>query len=129
MSTHCSIGLINEDGTIEVIYCHFDGYPEHTGYILLNYYDSVSKIKALLKMGNLSILGRTIEESVFYFRDHQESRLENESLKLQSQEDLDLLGESHVYLFDARNVRWVYASSSEMRYGKFLYHPLVLPKC
>ena len=38
MSTRSRIAIKQNDGTYKSIYCHSDGYLEHNGYILYNYY-------------------------------------------------------------------------------------------
>jgi hypothetical protein len=43
------------------VYCHWDGYLEHNGAILQEYYDS-SKANELVSMGDLSSLGTQIGE-------------------------------------------------------------------
>jgi len=35
MSTRSNIGIVNGDGSVKAIYCHFDGYPAYVGRILL----------------------------------------------------------------------------------------------
>lgn len=56
MSTRSLIAVKNEDGTVSSIYCHFDGYPEYVGKILVENYTDPEKIKALLALGSLSSL-------------------------------------------------------------------------
>ena len=34
MSTRSVIGILNEDKTVNSVYSHYDGYPEHNGYFL-----------------------------------------------------------------------------------------------
>ena len=36
MSTRSVIGILNEDKTVNSVYSHYDGYPEHNGYFLKN---------------------------------------------------------------------------------------------
>jgi hypothetical protein len=60
MATRSHIGVRNLDGTVDYIYCHFDGYPAHNGKILTNYYADMDKVNALMKLGDLSILGAEI---------------------------------------------------------------------
>jgi len=60
MATRSRIGKKLEDGTIKSIYCHWDGYPEHNGEILKEYYKTEAKIDALLELGNLSSLAQDI---------------------------------------------------------------------
>jgi len=57
MSTRCRIGIKNNDGTIDSIYCHHDGYIEHVGSILVNHYKDEKKIRKLLELGDMSSLG------------------------------------------------------------------------
>jgi len=58
MATRSAIGIVR-DGGIEGIYCHWDGYPQHHGHILLNYYNQ-EKTNQLMKHGSLSVLGPNI---------------------------------------------------------------------
>ncbi len=60
MATRSLIGKQNTDGTITNIYCHWDGYPDHNGVVLQEYYNSPAKVDELLALGNLSFLGRVI---------------------------------------------------------------------
>jgi len=62
MSTRSNIGIRNTDGTIDYIYCHFDGYPEHNGQILTENYTNINRVNELLKLGDLSVLGKFIGE-------------------------------------------------------------------
>ena len=51
MSTRSKIGILRKDGTVDHIYCHWDGYPEHNGCILYNDYNNINKINSLIKNG------------------------------------------------------------------------------
>jgi hypothetical protein len=69
MATRSHIGVRNTDGTVDYIYCHFDGYPTHNGKILTDHYADMDKVNALMKLGDLSILGAEIgEKQDFYDR-------------------------------------------------------------
>jgi len=50
-----------DTGMVLGIYCHFDGYEEHNGRILLEYYSSREKVNKLMKLGNLSMLAEKLE--------------------------------------------------------------------
>jgi hypothetical protein len=54
MSTRSRIGILNQDGTVESVYCHQDGYPEYTGFILENFYTNEKLVRNLLSKGDLS---------------------------------------------------------------------------
>ena len=60
MATRSHIGVKNVDGTIDFVYCHWDGYPENNGKILVNHYQDMDKVNALMKLGDLSSLGEEI---------------------------------------------------------------------
>jgi hypothetical protein len=62
MATRSNIGILNSDGTVDYIYCHFDGYVGHNGAILNEHYTTESKIHRLMELGNLSVLGEDIGE-------------------------------------------------------------------
>ena len=116
MATRSHIGLKNQDGTVDYIYCHWDGYPTNNGFILIEHYDTTDKVKQLLELGNLSVLGSEIGEKqdfdnrstqrdgwcLAYGRDRGESNTSkgNTSFK-------DLLRDDNVdylYVFDGE--RW-----------------------
>jgi len=60
MGTRSTIGVVDENGFVKAIYCHWDGYPEHNGRILRDYYNTPSKILKLIALGDLSSLGPEI---------------------------------------------------------------------
>ena len=62
MATRSYIGIRNTDDSVDYIYCHYDGYPSHNGSILTQHYDTYNKVKALIELGDLSILGPEIGE-------------------------------------------------------------------
>ena len=63
MATRSTIGIIdNRTGVVTSIYCHWDGYPEHNGEILVKHWSDPDKIWALMDLGALSSLGEEIGE-------------------------------------------------------------------
>lgn len=61
MSTRSNIGVLNNDGTVTAIYCHWDGYVEYNGRILSEHYQEVEKVKELISGGDLSSLRQKIK--------------------------------------------------------------------
>jgi hypothetical protein len=56
MATRSLIAMVKEDKSIQVIYCHWDGYPEYVGLQLqLNYRDKET-IQKLMDLGDRSTL-------------------------------------------------------------------------
>ena len=60
MGTRSRIGVMHGDN-LKSVYCHWDGYLDHNGRILLNHYDS-SKANFLVALGDLSSLREEIGE-------------------------------------------------------------------
>ena len=74
MSTRSRIGVLNENGSIESIYCHADGYPEGVGSLLISHHNSEEKAREIISLGDLSFLGESLEtgETSAYGRDRGE---------------------------------------------------------
>ena len=63
MSTRANVGVLQDDGTVKVIYSHWDGYPDYLLKTLKSYYNSLEKATALINLGDASYIGRYIEPS------------------------------------------------------------------
>jgi hypothetical protein len=122
MSTRSNIGIINRNGTVEMVYCHSDGYPSYNGSILLENYSNEEKLRELLALGDLSVLRENIGEqhkfddyetgsknrwTVAYGRDRGETdvncrkvRSANSSLKQM---------EEYLYLWDCKTNSWIFS--------------------
>ena len=114
MATRSTIGIIdNRTGVVTSIYCHWDGYPEHNGEILVKHWSDPVKIQALMDLGSLSSLGEEIGEKhdfndsgpihcTAYGRDRGETQVGSQTHNSLG-EWLDN-GEEYNYLWDG--VRW-----------------------
>lgn len=71
MATRSRIAIENQDGTVDSIYCHFDGYLRGVGKKLMEHYDK-EKLKNLIKLGDISVLGESTEDTEAYHRDRGE---------------------------------------------------------
>lgn len=87
MGTSSYIALEFADGTVGEVYCHWDGYLEHNGKILLQHYIDPFKLRDLIDLGDMSSLGPNIGtkhdfdtrvegECTFYGRDRGEDDTE-----------------------------------------------------
>jgi hypothetical protein len=86
MGTRSSIAVQHENGTISSVYCHWDGYLEHNGKMLVEHYNTLELAEALVKGGAISSLKERIapvsaahnferpekDVTVFYARDRGE---------------------------------------------------------
>ena len=62
MATRSTIALEFADGTVEQIYCHWDGYLDNNGRILQEHYTDPFKLQQLIDLGAISSLGAEIGE-------------------------------------------------------------------
>lgn len=60
MSTRSAIAIQTPEGKFKAIYCHWDGYLEHNGAILYQYYRDPEKVNQLIDLGDLSSLAPEI---------------------------------------------------------------------
>lgn len=61
MGTRSTIAIQKLDGSVEQIYCHWDGYLDHNGTILKTNYKTPELVKQLIRLGDLSSLGGSID--------------------------------------------------------------------
>jgi hypothetical protein len=60
MGTRSTIALEFADGSVEQVYCHWDGYLAHNGHILQNHYSNPFILRDLIDLGDISSLRPTI---------------------------------------------------------------------
>ena len=62
MGTRSTIALEFADGTVQQVYCHWDGYLSNNGQILAKHYSNPFKLQELIDLGDLSSLRKDIGE-------------------------------------------------------------------
>lgn len=60
MGTRSTIAIEYADGTVDQVYCHWDGYLEHNGAILAEHYMDPFKVQQMMDLGDMSSLGPNI---------------------------------------------------------------------
>jgi hypothetical protein len=60
MGTRSTIALEYADGTVEQVYCHWDGYLSNNGRILQEHYSNPFILRDLIDLGDISSLKSTI---------------------------------------------------------------------
>ena len=60
MGTRSTIALEFADGTVEQVYCHWDGYLAYNGKILQEHYSNPFVLRDLIDLGDISSLKPTI---------------------------------------------------------------------
>jgi len=62
MATRSTIALEYADGTVDQVYCHWDGYLDGVGAILQKHYTDPFKVQELMDLGDISHIGEVIGE-------------------------------------------------------------------
>ena len=91
MATRSTIAMVRSDGAVVQVYCHWDGYLENNGDLLIKYYNTAEKVAALLAHGNISSLGVQIGQK------HQFSPYESVKEPVASYEEADKNGWTTFY--------------------------------
>lgn len=125
MATRSNIGILNENGTFEVIYCHYDGYVAHNGKILLESYTKVSKIRKLIALGDISILAHNIgkktdfdnrdgNQVIAYGRDRGEENVDAR-VYFSLDEYFEYVDDAieYVYVYNVSEKRWFFTTPEE----------------
>ena len=60
MATRSTIALEYANGQVDQVYCHWDGYLDHNGKLLLENYTDPFKVQQLMDLGDLSSLGPNV---------------------------------------------------------------------
>lgn len=111
MATRSLIGMVREDKSVQVIYCHWDGYPEYVGLQLQMNYNDKEIIEKLLELGDRSSLkGAPDYESTYKNMQNQEVQKWIYSSKQEFYES-DKSGAEYIYLWD--NIWTVYKAYSD----------------
>lgn len=115
MATRSTIAIEHEDGTVEQVYCHFDGYLSHNGKILHEHYTDRSKVEQLVALGDMSILGNEIGEkqdfdnpvngwTLYYGRDRGEDNTAPCNFENRKSYEKLLETQGYEYIFTKENV-------------------------
>jgi hypothetical protein len=133
MATRSTIALEFADGTVEQVYCHWDGYLDHNGRILQAHYSDPFKLQKLIDLGDMSSLGKDIGsqhafsqapegECTFYGRDRGETGCG--AKKFKNFEDYKANHQYEEYEYILRNINgvatWFVADHNDV------YGPLVV---
>ena len=113
MSTRSMIGIQNADGTVKAVYCHWDGYPEHNGRMLLDHYNSREIAENLIKRGDFSFLHDNISD-IEYYVDRGDTGVEPTTYKnvAEFSQYMEDTWCEYFYILDAAG-KW-YVSNGEM---------------
>ena len=135
MATRSNIAIVNQDKSISSIYCHWDGYPEYVGKILLNHYNTADIVNNLMKLGDLSSLGEHLYAAghtwsvpiegvcVAYGRDRGDTGTDSRTFEDLGEYEHFGSGVDYQYLFE--DGKWMYRNT----YGKGGWRELTPAVC
>ena len=86
MATRSTIALEYADGTVEQVYCHWDGYLDNNGRILLEHWSDPTKLQQLIDLGDLSSLGPNIGDKHEFSCPYEYNTLEAQEWRAKYQE-------------------------------------------
>ena len=108
MSTRSYIGKQNKDGSIKYVYCHNDGCINGgVGEKLFFFYKDEKQIDQLLKLGDLSSIGKSTGSTCAYSRDRGEKLYIREAANI---EEFGRVAEDNVsidYVYLYRDGQWL----------------------
>ena len=105
MGTRSTIALEFADGTVEQVYCHWDGYLAHNGKILQSNYMDPFKVKELVALGGFSSLEATVEGTATTAYTQRGEELAIEKYKDIEDYRANVHGEEYDYILCKRNNR------------------------
>lgn len=114
MATRSLIGIQNKDGSIETIYCHWDGYPTYVGTVLSLFYGE-KETRKLLKLGNRSSLTASPTKKETYEFKGEKNQGSTKYASWAEFYNSDKAGAEFVYLLQSNEGRG-YAGSSWFAY-------------
>lgn len=106
MATRSYIFTETQNDNFVGSYCHWDGYPEHVGSILLENYTSQEQVDRLCNLGGFSVLKETAVET-------SETQYADETLaEVNTGKDALAYGEmvDYIYVYEDNNW-WFYETS------------------
>lgn len=112
MGTHAMIGIYNSaDGSVDASYCHYDGYLEGLGQVLVEHYNTQYDAEIVARGGYLSSLSRDYAESR-QKSVHSDVAVPYESVEQFMKNGYDYCGAEYIYLFDG--TAWFFATPGGM---------------
>lgn len=107
MGTHAMIGVVNENGSVEASYVHYDGYLEGAGRTLVECYDTQELANMVAKGGYISSLSESYAKSRLNSV-HSNPPVMYSSVQEFMNEGYNYAGAEYLYLFDGE--AWYFAS-------------------
>lgn len=123
MATRSAIGYYTEDQKIRAVYCHWDGYLEHNGKLLLeNYCDGWETVETLVEGGSISSLGVEVKSTVYHTSRGEPVRVNTFDTEEEFVQEMVNSGCEFFYLYlhdvdhDLHSPHWHYATYDDRNF-------------
>ena len=113
MATRSMIGYINKNNRVKLGYCHYDGYLEHNGIVLQNYYNNMEIVKNLLKGKGIHFLTDNIRKNRYFREDDlllNHIRLDDLLMNLDKEMMI-----CYFYLYHEKMNKWLYINMNDKK--------------
>jgi hypothetical protein len=98
MTTGFTIATILKNGKIGMIYGYADGYLAYTGRILVNHYQTFDKARKLINLGELEVIGQSLDPSELVLRYGWNATLNDSFKKLPQDEQKRLYDDNRLHV-------------------------------
>ena len=110
MGTHCLIAIENKDGTVQYIYCHYDGYLSHMKPLLLSEYNTREYVEELIKKGGIVSLNKRNETI-----DMHSSEVEKIQDRWVFEREVYMYEDVYYYYLFTKEDKWVFRCKHEIQ--------------
>jgi len=100
MSTRSAIGFYDEAGMFKAMYCHYDGYPNHVGKILVEHHNSLSAAHNIVEGSQIRNFDHDGTIARFGDGDGAAELFETVTEALDS-------GFDYAYVYNVEQMRWI----------------------
>lgn len=127
MSTRSRIGILRKNGSIDSIFCHFDGYLDGVGEKLISYYNDLSSANKLINRGDIETLHEYADSDSFKIKKYGDGKITHsffdddatnwDNYKPIHSKNIDELLKKdienlvqYIYLFNEQKDKWIWSN-------------------
>ncbi len=107
MSTNSTISVIQKNGSVKSVYCHWDGYTEGVGKDLINHFNTERLANKLISEGSISSIDKSYVDTY-----HSKRGEDIEIMQYSSLERFKQSGESQQFNYLFKDDEWLVAPES-----------------
>jgi hypothetical protein len=113
MATRSLIAIEKQNDVYDAVYCHFDGYLQHNGKVLLENYTTEEKVNELISKGEMSGLKETVDKCEFYTQRGEDLHVTKDISYTDLREKAQDMGCEYIYVFFPAEGTWQYSEDED----------------